>query len=113
MLMPITERICITMTKHTPHTIDEMNRLLLPDQVRRQIGLSIGDTTTLSITGDTVVVRRLDNDLSSNPVLSKVSDLGVITIPTEMLKTLGWNTKDKITQYHSGNTIVLKKEDAN
>jgi len=96
------------MERYSSRTIDELGRLVLHGELRKLLGLETGDKVSLTLVDSIVILQKSDDDSKLNSVVCQVSDLGMIDIPREARQRLGWDTKDKIALYHTGNIIILK-----
>ena len=90
-------------------TIDELGRLNLPAALLHQQGWAIGDEIAL-ICENSMITLELCNRHSStqHQMTSTIDNLGRITIPSQFMKILNWNTRCKTELNITGDAITVK-----
>ena len=96
------------MERYNSRTIDELGRLSLHSELRQKLGLQAGNKICLKQIDTIVVLQRAENATEPGSIICQVSDIGMIDLPIELRKTLGWKEKTKIALYHTDNLIILK-----
>ena len=96
------------MERYSARTIDELSRLILPQELMKKIGLKPGNNVYLKIIENLVIVQHEENSTEPDAVVCQISERGRITMPAKVKTVLGWKEKDKVAFYHSGNMIILK-----
>ena len=96
------------MERYSSRTIDDLARIVLPSEVRKNLGLQPGDNLSLAHV-DTIVILHRNADASAPAcAVCQVNDLGMIELPGEIRSKLGWKVKDRVALYHTDNVIILK-----
>ena len=96
------------MENNQARTIDELGRLLIPSQLRKELGLQKGDNLALAHIGTEVVMQRTQDGTSTTCPTCQIDFLGRIDLPAEIRQHMGWKEKDKISMRQLGNAIILK-----
>lgn len=100
------------MERFSSRTIDELGRIVIHIDLRRLLILETGDKVSLTLVGTLVIMQRVE-DCSEDAVgpvcaLSTISELGMIKLPAEFRKRLGWEAKEKVALYHTDNMVIMK-----
>ena len=96
------------MERYSSRTIDELGRLVLHTELRKLLNLETGDTVTMLVVENIIILRRVNEGLEQGLATSKVDELGRVVIPVEIRNVLGCQAKDKLAVYLTGNIIILK-----
>jgi len=96
------------MERYSSRTVDELGRLVLHSDLRQRLGLETGDSVSFTLVDTIIILQKAEDDLESACATSKVSELGMIDLPVEQRRKLGWETKDKVALYHTDNMVILK-----
>lgn len=99
-------------------TIDELGRVILPSVLLQEQGWAPGNKVVFSTIGETVTLElwNLLDETPDDPSAAEahpketltIDNLGRITIPQQLRKTLNWGTRDKIAIRTANNTIILE-----
>jgi bifunctional DNA-binding transcriptional regulator/antitoxin component of YhaV-PrlF toxin-antitoxin module len=96
------------MERYSSRTLDEQGRIVVHSELRKSLKLETGDKFSFTLVGTIIILQKLEGEPEPNCAVSKINELGAITIPSDMRKQLGWNTKDKIAVYFTDNLLILK-----
>jgi len=109
------------MKKYNSRTIDEIGRLILPLTLRDELRLGPDEKITL-LPINSIVLLFCRNDKNAvaqrvtmvQGVSAAIDEIGRITLPDELIYTMGWEKEDSIEFYQADdNTAVLKRERKN
>ena len=96
------------MELYSSRTLDELGRIVVHNELRKSLKLETGDKFSFTLVGTIIILQKLDGEPEQCGAVSEISDIGLITIPSEMRKQLGWNAKDEIAVYFTDNLLILK-----
>ena len=96
------------MERYSLRTIDELNRIVIHSELRQKLGLETGSNISLQAIDSIVVMRQASAASEQDGYVSQVSDLGMIELPAELRKQMGWRVGEKIALYNTDNLLILK-----
>jgi len=96
------------MERYSSRTLDENGRIVVHSDLRKSLKLETGDKFSFTLVGTIIILQKLDGEPEPKGAVSEISEIGLITIPSDMRKQLGWNTKDEIAVYFTDNLLILK-----
>ena len=96
------------MERYSSRTLDENGRIVVHSELRKSLELETGDKFSFTLVGTIIILQKVEGEPEPNCAISEISEVGLITIPSDMRKQLGWNTKDKIAVYFTDNLLILK-----
>jgi len=96
------------MERYSLRTIDELNRIVIHSELRQKLGLETGTKVFLQSIDSIVVMRLTDGKSEHGCYVSQVNELGMIELPAELRKQMGWKIVDKIALYNTDNLIIFK-----
>jgi len=95
-------------------TIDNIGRLILPGELRKDLSLESG-TKLYLLPINSIVILYTDvnkKDISPQSIVAEVDIFGRITLPRELMETMNWKEKDDIKAYHADEkTAILRMEE--
>ena len=97
------------MEHYNAYTIDELARVVLPHELRCELGLNTGSQVSLKPVSTLVILQLMEDTPEPDSFVCPVDDLGRIELPCEVCQQLGWHEKDKLDMYNIDNLIILKK----
>ena len=98
------------MERYNSRIVDELGRISIPQQLRKELEISTGDKISLTAVSTIVVMEKVTGDGGAGRYVCDVSELGVITLPLELRQQMGWQTKNELPTYHTDSLIILKSE---
>jgi len=96
------------MERYSLRTIDELNRIVIHSELRQKLGLETGAKISLQAIDTIVVMRRTEAEPKQDCYVSQVNELGMVELPAELRKQMGWNVADGIALYSTDNLLILK-----
>jgi len=97
------------MEKYSSKSIDETRKMVLPLELRGEIGLKDGDTVVLQKIRNMVVMYPSKENPSENSYLLTIDQLGRLEFPAELMQDMGWEIKGWIAIYYADDgTVILK-----
>lgn len=87
--------------------LDELGRLVIPSEYRKNKVEDGKTPVKVYNIGDYVIVELLDK---VNESTKKFDELGRIVVQIEIRKKLNWKQNDKIKVWESGNFFIMQKE---
>lgn len=95
------------MAKGIVRKIDELGRIVLPMEIRRE--LKIEPRTKIDMWLDGKIMRVFPYDtVRLNGIVRRLDELGRITLPKEYRKDLGLSDRSEVDMYFDGNTICIQ-----
>ena len=97
------------MAKGMVKKIDELGRVTVPIEMRRTANISWGDKVGVYVADGAlhvVLPRNMEKYVGMD---RPFDELGRITIPIEMRRTLNLEIKDKVDVYFEGEELLIKK----
>ena len=106
------------MERYNSRTLDELGRITIPNQLRKELEINTGDKISLTVVSTIVVMEKASGDCAdatgsgtgADPYICKANELGVITLPLELRQHMGWQERDELPLYHTDNLMILKSE---
>jgi len=96
------------MEKYSTRALDELNRILLPQELRDKLELGVGDRVSLDIAVNLLVLCKIPAGLVGLETSSAtLNDLGMITLSRAVCNELNWKTHDKLSIYHIDKLVIL------
>ena len=96
------------MERYSARAVDELNRLVLHGELRKELGFEEGDNVSLLRVDTIVILQKADGDLGQGYFASQVDDFGRIVLPAELQQQMGWEVKSRVAVYHTDNMLILK-----
>ena len=101
------------MERYNSHGIDEMGQLVLHGDLRKKLGFETAGEVSMMPVEHIVILRRLEGEPESGCFTSSVCNLGRINLPADLREKMGWQVKNRVAIYNTGNLIILKLAEAN
>ena len=98
------------MELYKSRTLDELGRISIPSDLRKELSLNPGDKISLTTISTITVLEKVEGATEADGTICEVSELGVITLPAELRQQRGWKEKDKVALYHTDNLMILKSD---
>ncbi len=91
--------------------IDDLGRIVFPVEIRRILGISIGDMMEIYVADNAIVCRKYASDANqpATSVVRPVDSLGRTVIPMEVRKILSLPFRAAMQIFVDGDAIVLKE----
>lgn len=96
------------MERYSLRAIDELNRIVIHSELRQKLGLETGAKMSLQVIDSIVIMRQTNAASERDGYVSQVSELGMVELPAELRKQMGWNVADRIALYNTDNLLILK-----
>ena len=105
------------MERYNSRLVDELGRITIPSQLRKELEINTGDKISLTVVSTIVIMEKAARDADATDVgigadsyICETNELGMITLPLELRQQMGWQTKDELPLYHTDNLMILKSE---
>lgn len=91
--------------------IDDLGRIVFPVEIRRVLGISIGDMMEIYVADNAIVCKKYDSksDQATTSIVRPVDGLGRTVIPMEVRKILSLPFRAAMQIFVDGDAIVLKE----
>ena len=101
------------MEKYNIRTLDELGRIVIPRDLQKKLGITIGDNLSIEVSANLIVMYKTILTLSNNKVeMSTLTELGYLVIPVNIRKQLGLKGGDKLAIYNVDELIILKQTES-
>jgi len=88
--------------------LDITGRLSIPGELRIALNIEAGSNIFLTCIDTIVAIHRAEGDAGTACAVSHINDTGMISLPAEVKKKMGWKEKARIAMYHTDKLIILK-----
>ena len=96
------------MERYSSRTIDELGRFVLHSELRKKLGLAMKGRVSLKLVGSIIILRQAEGIAGDDCAFSEIDEIGMVTLPSEVMKDMSWKSGDKIAFYNTDNLIFLK-----
>ncbi|MCL2576493.1 MAG: hypothetical protein FWE27_00375 [Defluviitaleaceae bacterium] len=96
------------MERYKTRNLDITGRLSIPGELRIALNIEAGSNIFLTCIDTIVAIHRAEGDAGTACAVSHINDTGMISLPAEVKKKMGWKEKARIAMYHTDKLIILK-----
>lgn len=98
------------MSKGIVRKIDELGRITLPSEIRKELKIEPHTKIDMWLDGKTIRVFPCDA-VRLNGIVRRLDELGRITLPKEYRKALGFADRAELDMHFDGTTICIQGEE--
>lgn len=99
------------MERYSARFIDDLGRILLHKELRYKLNLKPTDEVYFKVVSNSLVIHKASkNNINEDYSYATVDELGMVKIPLEIRKQLGWKIRTKLVFYNVDDLTILKLE---